>query len=131
MIPSNRERLQRMFSREYALSAADAAAAAASPELAAYVTACMQEAAAIGAGSKAVIDLITGVFLSRLAELKIPHSGIPVRAPKPAALVRIAALSAAGKLSGAEAAALLTETWDTGRPPEDLLKERRRGGPRR
>ena len=131
MSPSDRERLEQMFSREYALNAADAAAAAASPELAAYVTACMQEAAAIGAGSKAVIDLITGVFLPRLSELKIPHSGIPARAPKPASLVRIASLSAAGELSGAEAASLLTEAWGTGRTPEELLAERRRGGPRR
>lgn len=131
MNPSDSERLQDMFRREYALSAADAAAAAASPELADYVTACMQEAAAIGAGSKAVIDLITGGFLARLRELNIPQSGIPASAPKPASLVRIAALSAAGELSRAEATALLTEAWDTGRPPEDLLEERRRGGPRR
>jgi aspartyl-tRNA(Asn)/glutamyl-tRNA(Gln) amidotransferase subunit B len=111
------------FRRDFAMNAAEAGAVSASRELAAYAEACMRVAATLGLGAKPVMRILGGEFLARLNELKIPHAEIAEKAIKPEALARIAALAAAGKVSASAEKVIFAKAWETGRAPEELLKE--------
>lgn len=112
------------FRRDFALSAYDSGVAAATRELAAYTEACMRYAAQIGlAGSKPVMNLISGEFLARLNEYKIAPKDIASKAISPEALAKTAALLSSGKVSASAAKTLFARAWETGKDPEALLEE--------
>ena len=115
------EEIRDRFMRDFAMNAHDAGVTASSPELAAYAEACMREAARTGGGSKPVINLIAGEYLARVRELKIPLTELATKTIAPQALVKIAALAVAGKVSAPSAKTLFNAAWDTGKDPDTLL----------
>jgi aspartyl-tRNA(Asn)/glutamyl-tRNA(Gln) amidotransferase subunit B len=115
--------IRERFQRDFAMNASDAALTSANRWLAAYTEDCLRQAAALGLGSKPVINLISGEFLARLNGAGIAPEQIMDKAIKPGALAKIAWLVFSGKVSASAAKTLFEKAWKTGGEPEALLKE--------
>ena len=111
------------FARDFALNGRDAETLTSNRHLSGYFEACMKAAAAEKAEAKTVANLITGEFFARANELKITPENYLLKAISPLNLVKLAALSDAGRVSATAAKAVFAASWETGKDPAILLVE--------
>ncbi|HAF96254.1 MAG: glutaminyl-tRNA synthase (glutamine-hydrolyzing) subunit B [Elusimicrobia bacterium GWC2_51_8] len=113
------------FMKDFGLNNYDAGVLTSDRCLSAYFEACMKEAppSAAEGEAKAVANLITGEFFARANELKVNPEDYLSKTISPVSLVKLAALTSAGKLSASAAKTVFAGSWGTGKTPEALMGE--------
>ena len=116
------------FKTEYGLSSYDAGVVTGGKGLSAYFEACMAAIKTNGLAvpAKNVLNLLTSEFLARLNGLKKDSVTLDPGDKElisPANLAKVAALTAAGKLSASAAKTVFAKAWETGKDPETLVSE--------
>lgn len=116
------------FKTEYGLSSYDAGVMTGGKGLSAYFSACMAAVRTfkLNVPAKSVLNLVSSEFLARLNGLKKDPATLDPGDKElisPENLARIAALTAAGKLSASAAKTVFAKAWETGKDPETLVGE--------
>lgn len=116
------------FKTEYGLSHYDTDVVTGGKGLSAYFEACMASVKSLklDVPAKGVLNLIAGEFLARLNGLKKNPAALDPEDKElisPANLAKIAALTAAGRLSASAAKIVFAKAWETGKDPETLIGE--------
>jgi len=113
------------FMKDFGLNSYDAGVLTSSRHLSAYFEACMKEASPSAAEgeAKTVANLLAGEFFARANELKVNPEDYLSKTISPINVVKLAALTAAGKLSASAAKTVFAASWETGKDPEILLGE--------
>jgi aspartyl-tRNA(Asn)/glutamyl-tRNA(Gln) amidotransferase subunit B len=109
------------FLTEYGLSAVEASVLAADREVAAYFEAAVTVGRAVGVAPKTLSNWVTGE-LFRL--LKADDMEIDQAKVSPAALAELVALVEKGTITASSGKTVLSEVWNTGRPPEEIVAEK-------
>ncbi len=116
------------FISEYALSSYDAGVITGGKGLSAYFSACMAAVRTLklNVPAKGILNLVSSEFLARLNGLKKDSMTLDPEDKElisPENLVKVAALTASGKLSASAAKTVFAKAWETGKDPQTLVKE--------